>query len=29
MDVLDGGNMFEAMFNFKDTEAVNENFAFF
>ena len=29
MDLLDGGAMFERMFNFKDTDPLNENFAFF
>lgn len=29
MDVLDGGNWFEKIFNFKETAPVNENFAFF
>ena len=29
MDVFDGGNTFEKMFSFKETEPVNENFAFF
>lgn len=29
MDIFDGGNMFEEWFSFKETEAVNENFAFF